>query len=70
MIDAGLIQKFFLDLELNLVNETYISFRKTNSDILYVSNQSNQPKKILKQIPKTINKKLNNLSSNENHLAI
>ena len=67
----GLIQRDFLDIELNLPNRTYIPFRKPNSDILYVSKQSNHPNQILKQLPITINKRLNSLSSNQesfNHI--
>ena len=64
-IETGLIQTDFLDIELNLPNKTYIPFRKPNSDILYVSKQSNHPNQILKQLPITINERLNNLSSNQ-----
>jgi len=64
-VDAGLIKTDFLDIELNLPNKTYIPFRKPNSDILYVNNKSNHPNQILKQLPITINERLNNLSSNE-----
>ena len=64
-MDAGLIKTDFLDIELNLPNKTYIPFRKPNSDILYVNNKSNHPNQILKQLPITINERLNNLSSNE-----
>ena len=55
----------FLDIELNLPNKTYIPFWKPNSDILYVNNKSNNPNQILKQLPITINERLNKLSSNE-----
>ena len=71
MIDTGLIQTEFLEIELNLINKTYIPFRKPNSDIIYVSNQSNHPTQILKQLPITTNERLNKLSSNQvsfNHL--
>jgi len=64
-VDAGLIQTDFLDIKLNLPNRTYIPFRKPNSNILYVSNQSNHPNQILKQLSITINERLNNLPSNE-----
>ena len=70
-IDTVLIQKDLLNIELNLPNRTYILFRKPNSDILYLSNQSNHPNQILKQLPITINERLNNLSSNQelfNHI--
>ena len=64
-IDAGLTQTDFLDIDLNLTNKIYIPFRRPNSDILYVSDQSNHPNQILKQLPITINKRLNSLSSNQ-----
>ena len=64
-IDAGLIQTDILDIELNLPNRIIIPFRKPNSDILYVSNQSNHPNQILKQLPITINVRLYKLSSSQ-----
>ena len=70
-IDTGLIQSGFLEIELNLPNRTYTPFRKPNSYILYVSEQSNHPNQTLKKLPITINERLNNSSSNQesfNHI--
>ena len=53
IIDTELIQKEFLDIKLTLTNKMHITLRKLSWDILYVSNQSNQPYQILNQLPIT-----------------
>ena len=50
IIDTELIQKEFLDIKLTLTNKMHITLRKLSWDILYVSNQSNQPYQILNQL--------------------
>ena len=50
IIDTDLIQKEFLDMKLTLTNKMHITLRKLSWDILYVSNQSNQPYQILNQL--------------------
>ena len=55
----------FLDVTLNLSEENYQPYRKSNNDPLYVDPRSNHPPNIIKLIPKSISKRLSSLSSNE-----
>ena len=64
-VEANLIQTDYLDITLNLSNNTYAPFRKENSHIRYVNNQSNHPKLIKKSIGPMVSKRLNKLSSSE-----
>ena len=56
----------YLDLNFNLNNLTYCSYRKPNKKISYASSQSNHPPVILNQIPAMIQLRLSKHSSNEN----
>ena len=53
----------FLDVTLNL--NTYKSFSKTNVILTYINVSSNHPASIVKQIPNTINIRINRLSSSK-----
>ena len=53
-----------LDVNFNLTEESFKPFRKPNSQLLYVNKQSNHPKSVTKQIPNSVNKRLNTISSN------
>ena len=55
----------YLDVTFNLNDDTYRSYQKTDNIILYIHVESNHPPNIVKQIPKTIEKSLSQLSSNE-----
>ena len=55
----------FLDLTLDLKNETFSSFRKSNNDPLYVDNRSNHPPSIINHIPSSINKRISSPSSDQ-----
>ena len=55
----------FLDISLNLNDNTYKPYTKPGNNILYVHKDSNHPPAILKNIPKSVNKRLNEISSNE-----
>ena len=46
-------------------NKNYQPYRKPNNDPLNVDARSNHPPNIIKQIPKSISKRLSSLSSNE-----
>ena len=59
----------YLDVELNLNDETFKPYIKPNDSPLYVNIDSNHPPSILKNIPKAINKRLSQLSSNEDMFA-
>jgi hypothetical protein len=48
----------FLDVTLNLQEETFSPYRKPNNDPLYVDSRSNHPPSIIKHIPEAINKRI------------
>ena len=55
----------FLDVTLNLENGTYKPFNKPNKRIVYISRESNHPPVIIKNMPALIQKRISNLSSNQ-----
>ena len=64
-IETNLSVVDFLDITLDLENDTFKPYMKPNSSILYVHVESNQPRNIVKNIPKSVNKRLSDLSKNE-----
>ena len=56
----------FLDLTLNLNDGTFHPYKKPNDEVLYINSHSNHPPAIIKQLPKSISKRISNLSSNRN----
>ena len=59
------LQTNFLDLTLDLTNNTYKPYRKPNDTPLYINRLSNHPPSILKQIPSSIQQRINSLSHNQ-----
>ena len=55
----------FLDVTLNLQNNTFSPYRKENDTPLYIHRESNHPPHIAKQLPISINKRLNDISCNK-----
>ena len=55
----------FLDITLNLPDETYAPYTKPNNVPLYVNRNSNHPPTIIKQIPQSINKRVSSLSASQ-----
>ena len=55
----------FLDVELNLNEETFKPYIKQNDTPLYVNVSSNHPPSITRNIPEAVNRRLSALSSNE-----
>ena len=55
----------FLDVTMNLENDTYKPFIKPNDNPLYVSRESNHPPNVTKNIPAAVNRRLSAISSNE-----
>ena len=51
----------FLDVRFDLINNTYRPFRKPNSEPVYIHKQSNHPPSILKELPKSINKRMSDI---------
>ena len=54
-----------VDLTLNLKEETYAPYRKPNDTPLYIHKDSNHPPHVAKQLPNSINKRLNQISCNK-----
>ena len=55
----------FLDVTLDVIKDEYRPYNKPNNDPLYVHSNSNHPPNIIKQIPKTVERRLSDLSSSE-----
>ena len=55
----------FLDVTFNLNNETYYPYRKPNDHPLYINVESNHPPNISKQLPDSINRRISDISCNE-----
>ena len=55
----------FLDVTLNLTNTTFKPYMKENSKTIYINTKSNHPPAVIKQIPKSIQKRLSTNSSNQ-----
>ena len=55
----------YLDVTFNLNDGTYRNYQKPDNIIQYIHVESNHPPNIIKQISKTIEKCLSQLSSNE-----
>ena len=51
---------------MDLQSETFQPFRKPNDNLLYINSKSNHPGHIIKNLPKAINRRLSEISSNEN----
>ena len=64
-VEANMKSVNFLDVNLNLENGTYKPFMKPNDKPTYVHAQSNHPPSILRNIPKSVNRRLSSISSNE-----
>ena len=55
----------YLDVTFDLSNNTYRPFIKPNNKILYIHAESNHPPSVIKQIPKSISKRISNNSSSK-----
>ena len=65
-IDTNLIETDFLDVSFNLEMEKRSPYRKPNNTLLYIHSESNHPPSIIKQLPSMTNRRISNLSCNEN----
>ena len=63
--DANLKIVNFLDVTFNLNNNTYYPYRKPNDTPLYVHKLSNHPKTIIDKLPQMINRRVCEISCNE-----
>ena len=64
-IEANKKSVNFLDVTLNLAENSYSPYSKPNSIPLYVNQQSSHPPLVLRNIPAAINRRLSALSSNK-----
>ena len=64
-IDSNLQSVNFLDVTMNMKDGKFWPYKKPNNTIKYVHTQSNHPPHVLKQIPKSINKRISAISCNE-----
>ena len=64
-IKTNLTSVDFLDIRLNLRDNTYQPYRKPNSEPIYINKSSNHPKNIIKDLPKAIGKRLSDTSCNQ-----
>ena len=64
-VDANLNQVDFLDVTFNLQNGKYWPFRKPNDKPLYIHKDSNHPPSIVKELPSMIEKRISDISCNE-----
>ena len=55
----------FLDVTLDLNHQSHKPYQKPNSPLVYVHTQSNHPPSIIENIPKSVNRRLSELSSTE-----
>ena len=55
----------FLDITLDLANNTYAPYRKPNDTPLYVHVDSNHPPNVIREIPKSIETRLNTIACNK-----
>ena len=54
----------FLDVTFNLTDGTYKPYKKPNDELMYLNTSSNHPPNIIKQLPRTISKRISETSSN------
>ena len=55
----------FLDITLNLNDESYHPYRKPNNEPLFIDSHSNHPPSITKQLPSSVGNRISQLSSNQ-----
>ena len=63
-IELGTTSCNFLDVTLDLKENTHAPYRKPNDTPLYVHVDSNHPPNVIREIPNSINARLNSISSN------
>ena len=65
VVDLKLTKVDFLDVSMDLSDDSFKPFRKPNDTPVYVHKLSNHPPHVSKNLPKAINKRINQLSSSE-----
>ena len=64
-IETNLHTANYLDVTFDLRKDTYLPYKKPDNPPVYINNCSNHPPTVIKQLPKSISKRLSDLSSNE-----
>ena len=64
-VNTGMNKVDHLDISMNMEKGIYQPYKKPNDNVRYVNVESNHPSKVIKQIPIGINKRLRNISCNE-----
>ena len=64
-IETNLFERDFLNVNFNLATGNFFHLRKPNNQPLYINAKSNHPPKVLRDLPNMINKRLSDLSCNE-----
>ena len=64
-VECNIKKTDYLDVILDLEQRSFKPYRKPNDRPLYINALSNHPPNIIKQLPKMIEKRLNNLSSSK-----
>ena len=64
-METNLFETDFIDVTFNLATGKSFPFRKSNNQPLYITVKSNHPPNILRDLPSMINKRLSDLSCNE-----
>ena len=64
-IKANLKTVDFLDINMNIETGIYKPFVKPNNVPLYIHRNSDHPPNIIKNLPKSINRRLSTISANE-----
>ena len=64
-VETALTKADFLDITLNIHENTFEPFRKPNNTPLYINSQSNHPPHVKKNIPIAVNKRLESISSSK-----
>ena len=64
-VDTSLTKADFLDVSLNLHQNSFEPYRKPNNAPLYIHKDSNHPPHVLKNVPVAVNKRLTSISSSK-----
>ena len=67
-IEAGGISTNFLDVTLNLNEDTYCPYRKPNTSMHYINRESNHPPHVVKALPTMIVKNRGNLQRRQGRI--
>ena len=62
---ANQLSNQFLDITFDLPYGTYKPYRKPNDESLYINRHSNHPPPIIRELPISVNKRINSLSCNK-----